>query len=52
VSFVPLMMFAICSAFDGLRGLLMSHIRERWMESKENHTSVVEGLAHTGRVIT
>jgi RND superfamily putative drug exporter len=53
VSFVPLMMFAILFGLSmDYEVFLMTHIRERWMEAKDNHTSVVEGLAHTGRVIT
>jgi putative drug exporter of the RND superfamily len=53
VSFVPLMMFAILFGLSmDYEVFLMTHIRERWMEAKENHTSVIEGLAHTGRVIT
>jgi RND superfamily putative drug exporter len=53
VSFVPLMMFAILFGLSmDYEVFLMTHIRERWAESKVNHTSVVQGLAHTGRVIT
>jgi putative drug exporter of the RND superfamily len=53
VSYVPLFMFAILFGLSmDYEVFLMTHIRERWAEAKENHTSVVEGLAHTGRVIT
>ena len=53
VSFVPLMMFAILFGLSmDYEVFLMTHIRERWMESGDNRGSVVQGLAHTGRVIT
>ncbi len=53
VSFVPLMMFAILFGLSmDYEVFLMTHVRERWRATGDAHTSVVEGLAGTARVIT
>jgi RND superfamily putative drug exporter len=53
VSFVPLMMFAILFGLSmDYEVFLMTHIKEAWERSRDNHEAVVEGVAHTGRVIT
>ena len=53
VSFVPLMMFAILFGLSmDYEVFLMTHIKEAWKRTRDNHRAVVEGVAHTGRVIT
>jgi RND superfamily putative drug exporter len=53
VSYVPLMMFAILFGLSmDYEVFLLTHIREHWQETRDNHESVVRGLATTGRVIT
>jgi len=53
VSFVPLMMFAILFGLSmDYEVFLMTHIKEAWERTRDNHRAVVEGVAHTGRVIT
>ncbi len=53
VSYVPLMMFAILFGLSmDYEVFLLTHIREHWEETHDNHESVVRGLATTGRVIT
>ena len=53
VSFVPLMMFAILFGLSmDYEVFLMTHIKEAWERTRDNHEAVVEGVAHTGRVIT
>jgi RND superfamily putative drug exporter len=53
VSFVPLMMFAILFGLSmDYEVFLMTHIKEAWERVRDNRQAVVEGVAHTGRVIT
>jgi putative drug exporter of the RND superfamily len=53
VSFVPLMMFAILFGLSmDYEVFLMTHIKEAWERTHDNRRAVIEGVAHTGRVIT
>jgi putative drug exporter of the RND superfamily len=53
VSFVPLMMFAILFGLSmDYEVFLMTHIKEAWERTGDNTRAVIEGVAHTGRVIT
>jgi putative drug exporter of the RND superfamily len=53
VSFVPLMMFAILFGLSmDYEVFLMTHIKEAWDRTRDNREAVIEGVAHTGRVIT
>jgi RND superfamily putative drug exporter len=53
VSFVPLMMFAVLFGLSmDYEVFLISHMREAWSRTRDNHASVVEGIGSTGRVIT
>jgi RND superfamily putative drug exporter len=53
VSFVPLMMFAILFGLSmDYEVFLMTHIKEAWERTRDNTQAVIEGVAHTGRVIT
>jgi len=53
VSFVPMMMFAILFGLSmDYEVFLMSRIRENWLATGDSHHSIVDGLAHTARVIT
>ena len=53
VSFVPLMMFAILFGLSmDYEVFLMTHIKEAWERTHDNTKAVVDGVAHTGRVIT
>jgi RND superfamily putative drug exporter len=53
VSFVPMMMFAILFGLSmDYEVFLLSRIRENWLATGDSHQSVVDGLAHTARVIT
>lgn len=51
--FVPLMMFAILFGLSmDYEVFLLSRVREHYVASGDSHTSVVEGLSGTARVIT
>jgi RND superfamily putative drug exporter len=53
VSFVPLMMFAILFGLSmDYEVFLMSHVREHFEQTRDEHQAVVDGLAGTARVIT
>ena len=53
VSFVPLMMFAILFGLSmDYEVFLMTHIKEAWERTRDNKQAVIDGVAHTGRVIT
>ena len=53
VSFVPLMMFAILFGLSmDYEVFLMTHIKEAWERTGDNTQAVIDGVAHTGRVIT
>ncbi|UGS38899.1 Membrane protein YdfJ [Capillimicrobium parvum] len=53
VSFVPLMMFAILFGLSmDYEVFLLSACHERWIETHDPRTAVVDGIASTGRVIT
>ena len=53
VSFVPLIMFVILFGLSmDYEVFLMSRIREEWEQSHDPRSSVVLGVANTGRVIT
>jgi RND superfamily putative drug exporter len=53
VSFVPLMMFAILFGLSmDYEVFLMTHIKEAWARTRDNTQAVIDGVAHTGRVIT
>jgi RND superfamily putative drug exporter len=53
VSFVPLMMFAILFGLSmDYEVFLRTHIKEAWARTRDNKQAVIDGVAHTGRVIT
>jgi putative drug exporter of the RND superfamily len=53
VSYVPLMMFAILFGLSmDYEVFLMTHIKEAWERTHDNRRAVIDGVAHTGRVIT
>ncbi len=53
VSFVPMMMFAILFGLSmDYEVFLLSRIREEYLRDRDDLQSVVDGLAHTARVIT
>jgi RND superfamily putative drug exporter len=53
VSYVPLMMFAILFGLSmDYEVFLMTHIKEAWARTHDNRLAVIDGVAHTGRVIT
>jgi len=53
VSFVPLMMFAILFGLSmDYEVFLMTHIKEAWERTRDNTQAVIDGVAHTDRVIT
>jgi RND superfamily putative drug exporter len=53
VSYVPLMMFAILFGLSmDYEVFLITHIKEAWDRSHDNRQAVIDGVAHTGRVIT
>ena len=53
VAFVPVMMFAILFGLSmDYEVFLLSRIREDYLRTGDSHTSVVNGLASTARVIT
>ena len=53
VSFVPMMMFAILFGLSmDYEVFLLSRIREEYLRDGDDLRSVVDGLAHTARVIT
>ncbi len=52
-SYVPMMMFAIVFGLSmDYEVFLLSRVRESWLRTKDNHTSVATGLSQTGRVIS
>ncbi len=52
-SYTPMMMFAIVFGLSmDYEVFLLSRVRESWLRTKDNHTSVATGLSHTGRVIS
>ncbi|SNS42600.1 MMPL family transporter [Rhodococcoides kyotonense] len=52
-SWVPILMFTILFGLSmDYEVFLLSRIRELWLRSGDPHTSVVDGVASTGRVIT
>ena len=53
VSFLPLVMFAILFGLSmDYEVFLLTQIREAYKRSGDNDASVIDGLAHSGRVIT
>jgi RND superfamily putative drug exporter len=51
--FVPMMMFAILFGLSmDYEVFLLSRVREEFVRTGDSHTSVVDGLANTARVIT
>jgi len=53
VSYVPLMMFAILFGLSmDYEVFLMTHVKEAWERTGDNRQAVIDGVAHTGRVIT
>ncbi len=53
VSFIPMFMFAILFGLSmDYEVFLLSRVREHYLATGDNHTSVIEGLAGTARVIT
>ena len=53
VSFVPLMMFAILFGLSmDYEVFLITHIKEAWERTDDNRQAIIDGVAHTGRVIT
>jgi putative drug exporter of the RND superfamily len=52
-SYVPLLMFAILFGLSmDYEVFLLTQMQEHWKKTHEAREAVVEGLAHTGRVIT
>ena len=53
VSFIPMFMFAILFGLSmDYEVFLLSRVREEYVATHENQTSIVNGIASTGRVIT
>ncbi len=53
ISFVPMFMFAILFGLSmDYEVFLLSRVREEYLASGDNHTSVIKGIAGTARVIT
>jgi RND superfamily putative drug exporter len=52
-AFIPVLMFAVLFGLSmDYEVFLLTRIRERWLRTGDNTTSVTEGLARTARVIT
>ncbi|NLE81550.1 MAG: MMPL family transporter [Rhodococcus sp.] len=52
-SWVPILMFTMLFGLSmDYEVFLLSRVRERWLVTRDPHSSVVEGLSSTGRVIT
>jgi RND superfamily putative drug exporter len=50
---IPLVIFAVVFGLSmDYEVFLLTRIREEWLHSGDNRTSVISGLAHTGRIIT
>jgi putative drug exporter of the RND superfamily len=53
VSFIPIFMFAILFGLSmDYEVFLLSRVREEYVARRDNQTSIVNGIASTGRVIT
>ena len=53
VSFIPMFMFAILFGLSmDYEVFLLSRVREEYLATGDNETSIVRGIASTGRVIT
>jgi putative drug exporter of the RND superfamily len=53
VSFIPMFMFAILFGLSmDYEVFLLSRVREEYVATRDNQTSIVSGIASTGRVIT
>jgi len=53
VSFIPMFMFAILFGLSmDYEVFLLSRVREEYVDTHDNRTSIVDGIASTGRVIT
>ena len=53
VSFIPMFMFAILFGLSmDYEVFLLSRVREEYVATGDNRTSIVDGIASTGRVIT
>ncbi len=53
VSFIPMFMFAILFGLSmDYEVFLLSRVREEYVATRDNRTSIVDGIASTGRVIT
>ncbi len=53
VSFIPMFMFAILFGLSmDYEVFLLSRVREEYVATRDNHASIVNGIASTGRVIT
>jgi putative drug exporter of the RND superfamily len=53
VSFIPMFMFAILFGLSmDYEVFLLSRVREEYVATRDNRTSIVNGIASTGRVIT
>ena len=53
VSFIPMFMFAILFGLSmDYEVFLLSRVREEYVATRDNRTSIVNGVASTGRVIT
>src|SRR5205814_6534617 len=51
--FVPMIMFAVLFGLSmDYEVFLLSRVREEYVRTGDSHTSVVEGLSRTARVIT
>ena len=53
VSFIPMFMFALLFGLSmDYEVFLLSRVREEYVTTRDNQTSIVNGIASTGRVIT
>jgi RND superfamily putative drug exporter len=53
VSFIPMFMFALLFGLSmDYEVFLLSRVREEYLATRDNQTSIVNGIASTGRVIT
>lgn len=53
IAFIPMFMFAILFGLSmDYEVFLLSRVREEYLRTSDNETSVIRGLAQTGRVIT
>jgi RND superfamily putative drug exporter len=50
---LPVVMFAVVFGLSmDYEVLILGRIREAWLRTRDNRRAIVEGLAHTGRLVT